>query len=67
MTVFWIIVGVALLGALFLAWRTDHKNRARRIALQGQAPGGIHLNARGNPYGAQNHSGGIPDGGSYPT
>lgn len=39
MTVFWIVMGVALVGGLFLAWRTDHKNKARRIALQGQTPG----------------------------
>lgn len=39
MTVFWIVMGLALVGGLFLAWRTDHKTKARRIALQGQQPG----------------------------
>ncbi len=35
MTAFWIVVAVALVGGLFLAWRTDHKTKARRAALQG--------------------------------
>lgn len=39
MTIFWIVIGVALVGGLFLAWRTDHKTKARRAALQGQQPG----------------------------
>lgn len=39
MTVFWIVVGVLLVGGLFLAWRSDHKTRARRAALQGHKPG----------------------------
>lgn len=38
MTIFWIVVAVLLVGGLFLAWRTDHKNKARRAALQGQRP-----------------------------
>jgi len=66
MTVFWIVMAVLLVSGLVLAWRTDQKNKARRIALQGQTPAGIH-DARGNPYGAHNHHGGIPDGGSYPS
>ncbi len=36
---FWIVMAVLLVGGLFLAWRTDHKNKARRAALQGQTPG----------------------------
>ena len=39
MTVFWIVMAVLLVGGLFLAWRADHKNKARRGALQGQVPG----------------------------
>ena len=39
MTVFWIVTAVLLVGGLFLAWRTDHKTKARRAALQGQTPG----------------------------
>lgn len=30
MAVFLIVLGVALGGVLFLAWRTDHKNKALR-------------------------------------
>jgi hypothetical protein len=42
MTVFWIVIAVLLVGGLYLAWRTDHKNKARRAALQGQTPGQMH-------------------------
>lgn len=48
MTVFWIVVAVLLVGGLFLAWRTDHKNKARRAALQGQKPGSMQ-DVRGDP------------------
>jgi len=65
MTVFWIIVGVALVGALFLAWRTDHRNRARRIALQGQTPGTIQ-DVRGDLNVAMRPPGGhLGPGGDY--
>ncbi len=39
MTGFWIVAAILLVGGLFLAWRTDHKTKARRAALQGQEPG----------------------------
>lgn len=39
MTIFWIVVAALLVGGLFLAWRSDHKTKLRRIALQGHRPG----------------------------
>jgi len=41
MTVFWILLAVALVGGLFLAWRSDRQTKTRRAALQGQTPGQI--------------------------
>ncbi len=64
MTIFWIIMGVALVGGLFLAWRTDHKNKARRIALQGQTPGQMQ-DVRGDVNMAFRQSNVIPGGGTF--
>ncbi len=65
MTVFWIVMGLALVGGLFLAWRTDHKTKARRIALQGQKPAHMQ-DVRGDVEALRDfNQGGIARGGIY--
>lgn len=61
MTIFWIVAAVLLVGGLFLAWRTDHKNKARRAALQGQTPVGMQ-DVRGDPNATMFRPGGPVSG-----
>lgn len=61
MTIFWIIMGVLLVGGLFLARRTDHRTKARRAALQGQGHGQTQ-DVRGD-VNITNVRGDVPGGG----
>ncbi|MDQ4039245.1 MAG: hypothetical protein M3313_13070 [Actinomycetota bacterium] len=62
MTGCWILLAALLIGGLFLAWRSDHKNKGRLAAFQGQTPGRM-LDARADPHVAMTRH--HRDSGSY--